>query len=156
MKNRRMLYLAILAGLLVAMGAIPALAAVDTPMYVHQSRVAHTGRSSGGTDDIAGFIHIQDVNYDRVAGAEVTADWTWLLNDGTDGKLLGQTATTGDQGLAVFDDLYKGYGEYTICVTDVTHNDGDPDTNWVYASELNWVGQTCATLVVAPQYAPGR
>jgi hypothetical protein len=151
MKTRRMLYFAILAGLLVTMSAIPALAAEgDIPMYVHQSRVAHTGRSSGGTDDIVGYIHIRDDNLERVAGAEVTADWQWTLFDGTEGELAGQTATTGDQGLAVFDDLYEGYGEYTICVTTVTK------TGWEYVPDSNWEGQTCATLVVAPQYQPGK
>ena len=54
MKTRRMLYLAVLAGLLVTMSALPALAVDDIPMYVHQSRVAYTGRSSGGPDDIVG------------------------------------------------------------------------------------------------------
>jgi hypothetical protein len=147
-----MLSLAILVGLLAALGALPALADGEIPMYVHQSRVAYTGRSSGGPDDIVGYVHIRDDNLARVVGAIVTVDWSWTLAGGAEGELLGATATTGDQGLAVFDGLYEEYGEYTICVTDVTMDGG----GWVYDPGMNWEGQTCATLVVAPRYAPGR
>lgn len=148
MKTRRMLYLAILAGLLVAMGALPALAVDDIPipMDVHQSRVAYTGRSSGGPDDIVGYVHIQDVNLAKVAGAKVFAVWT--LPDGS--SYIPGWEITNSHGLAVFDDLYEGYGEYTLCVTGVT-KDG-----YEYDESLNWEGQTCAALVVASKYQPGK
>ena len=146
MKTRRMLYLAILAGLLVTMSALPALAVDDIPMYVHQSRVAYTGRSSGGPDDIVGYVHIQDVNLAKVEGAMVLAVWT--LPD--DSLYTPEGVETNSHGLAVFDDLWEGFGEYTLCVTGVTK------AGWEYDESLNWEGQTCATLVMPPQYQPGK
>lgn len=115
MKAKPLLYLVIVVGLLIPLGAGPVAADDgDIPMWVHRLRVAYTGRSSTGPDDIVAFAHIRDATLDMVEGAEVTAEWTF---NGTFVK--SETVETNTQGIAEFR-LWLGRGVYQICVTDVT------------------------------------
>ncbi len=126
MKAKHVLYILIVAGLLVPMIAVPALAAEDDiPMWVHRARLAHTGRSSSGVDAIVAFIHIRDATLDMVEGAAVMAVWT--LPDGTNYQ---EETLTNEQGIAIFT-LWEGRGDYQICVTSVT-KDG-----WLYDPTLD-------------------
>ena len=59
MKAKKLLCLAILAGILVLAIAVPVMAA-DTPMWIQRVRLAYTGRSSSGPDAVVAFIHIRD------------------------------------------------------------------------------------------------
>jgi hypothetical protein len=138
MKAKHLLYLTIILGILVSLSAVPALAEEgDTPipMWVHRARLAYTGRSSGGSDDMKAYIHIRDATLDMVEGATVTAAWTVpdrTLPDGTTiTKQVIVDELTNRQGIAIFS-IWEGWGDYEICVTDVT-KDGR-----VYDPELDW------------------
>ena len=143
MKAKQVLYLVIILGLLAPIGAFAVLAEeADIPMWVHQLMVTYTGRSSGGPDNIVALVHIHDANQDRVEGAMVTAEW--VLPDGA--VYPAEAVETTVQGIAEFS-IFKGAGDYTICVTGVS-KDG-----WEYDSELN--RDTCATFLLPP-YKPVR
>lgn len=137
MKAKHLLYILIIAGLLVPMGALTVLAEEgDIPMWIHRARLAYIGRSSGGPDSMVGYIHIRDATLDMVEGATVTAEWTL-----PDGSIVEHEASTNSRGIAEFR-VWVGRGEYTICVTDVTK------AGWAYDPDLNFDGP-CATLTSA-------
>lgn len=123
MKAKALLYLAVVVGLLLPLGAGPVMAEEAIPMWVHRLRVAYTGRSSTGPDDVVAFAHIRDATLDMVAGAKVTAEWKFY-----GAFVKSETVETNAQGIAVFK-LWLGRGVYQICVTDVTKPgwDWDPD-----------------------------
>ena len=117
MKTKHLLYLTIALGILVSLSAVPALAEEgDTPipMWVHRARLAYTGRSSGGPDSIKAYFHIRDATLDMVEEATVTAEWT--LPDGT---TITERVLTNERGIAIFS-VWEGWGDYKICVIDVT------------------------------------
>lgn len=139
MKLKQVLYAAILAGLLVSLGALPAgiqpaLADDPTTMWVHRARLAYTGRSSHGPDAMVAFIHIRDANLEMVPGATVSAEWTF-----PDGTTLLDAAVTNEQGIAILS-LWEGRGQYQICVLDVTR------AGWLYDASLDREGCAVFTL----------
>jgi len=137
MKAKKLLYLAIVAGILVSTVAAPVLAGEDPiPMWVHRARLAYNGRSSSGPDRMVTLIHVRDATNDMVAGATVTAEWT--VPD-PDEPVFRETMLTNLQGIARFS-VWEGRGEYKICVIDVT-KDG-----WQYESILD--RETCAFFTV--------
>ncbi len=141
MKIKRVLYLAIIMGLLASMGAIPVLAEEgDIPMWVHRARLTYTGRSSGGPDMMIAYIHIRDADLDMVEGAIVSAEWT--LPDGT---VEVTEAETNVQGIAEFG-IFEGAGDYEIWVTEVTK------AGWEYDPDLN--RETCAIYWLPPYPYP--
>lgn len=145
-----MLYIVIVAGLLASAVALPALADEgDIEMWVHRARVAYTGRSSGSSDDMVAFIHIRDANLEMVEGALVTAVWTWEVR-GVEGTSEELEMKTNEQGIAVFDDMWHGAGDYTICVTGVTKADAE-NVSWEYNATLN--RETCDEFILPP-YQP--
>jgi hypothetical protein len=142
MKIQRMLFLVVLVGLLASMGASSILAEEgDIPMWVQRARLTYTGRSSGGPDQMIAFIHIRDAELNMVEGAIVTAEWT-LPDETTLGPV---TASTNIQGIAEFG-IFKGAGDYMICVTGVTK------TDWEYDASLN--RETCAIYWLPPYPYP--
>lgn len=142
MKIKRVLYLAIIVGLLVSMGAIPVLAEEevgDIPMWVHRARLTYTGRSSGGPDEMVAYIHIRDAELNMVDGAIVSATWTTINTEEpvSDSLAVG----TNDQGIAVFE-FFAGAGDYEICVTEVTKTGWE----WIRGAE----GEDCARYWLPP------
>ena len=117
MKAKHLLYLTIILGILVSLSAVPALADEgDTPtlMWVHRARLAYTGRSSNGPDSIKAYVHIRDATLDMVEDAMVTAEWTL-----PDGNTKTEQVLTDVRGIAIFS-VWEGWGDYKICVTNVT------------------------------------
>jgi hypothetical protein len=143
MKMRQVVYLAVVAGLLMLMVGLPAMAEEgDIPMWVHQLSVTYTGRSHWGPDAITALAHIHDANHDRVEGATVTAQWT--LPDGTVCTEVDEE--TNVQGIAEFS-TFEGAGDYTICVSGVTK------VGWEYDPDSN--RDTCATFILPPYQPEG-
>ena len=134
--GKKLLFMAMVLGML-AVVAVPVLAAEPVTMWVHQTMVTYTGRSSGGPDSMMAYAHIRDANYERVAGATVTATWTL-----PSGETVVQPAVTTVQGIAKFY-IFAGAGNYTFCVDDVQKE------NWEYDATLNG-DNTCASYVLPP------
>jgi hypothetical protein len=139
MRTRKILYLAIAAAILSLAVALPALAEEPIPMWIQRNRMAWTGRSSGGPDMVVAKIHIFDANRAMVTDAKVTATWTHTGPLGTT-IIAGVDSFTAFQGIAEFR-LWKGRGEYEICVTDVDKG------GWLYDPTLNF-GSECSSIDV--------
>jgi hypothetical protein len=138
----KLLFVALIAVVLGAMIAVPAMAEEDEgiPTWVSSVRLAYNGRSSSSSDRIVGMVHIRDANLATVEGAAVTAEWS--LPDGT---VKEETAVTAFQGIATFK-VWAGSGKYQLCVSEVTKG------GWLYDSDLNV--ETCGVLEVKWPYAP--
>ena len=133
MKAKKLLYLAILAGILVSTIAVPVLAEGDAIlMWVHRARLNYIGRCVTEPDQLVALIHIRDAENDMVEGAKVIATWTPPV-----GPTFSESELTGAQGFARFS-LWAGKGTYTFCVTDVI-KDG-----WQYDETLD--RERCATF----------
>jgi hypothetical protein len=151
MKAKHLLYILVIAGLLVPTVALPVLAddsVIPMPIWVHQARVAYTGRSSTGPDAIVAYVHIRDDNLERVEGATVTANWEWKLREGTFTR-DGVQAVTNEQGIAIFE-IFEGAGDYTICVDFVAKDSNEAGDSWEYTPESNWVVPPCDTYILPP------
>ena len=133
MKAKKLLYLAIVAGILALTIAVPVLAVEDPIlMWVHRARLNYNGRASTCPDQMVALIHIRDAENDMVEGAEVTAEWT--LPDLT---TVTEYRLTGAQGFARFS-RWDGKGTYKFCVKGVT-KDG-----WQYDETLD--RESCPTF----------
>jgi hypothetical protein len=139
MKSGKWLFVAVVATMLVAMAAVPAMA--EVPMSVTQVRLAYNGRSSHSSDRVVAMVHVRDANMAAVEGAEVSATWTL-----PDGRKVDATAETEFQGIASFQ-LWAGYGEYELCVTNV-QKDG-----WAYDPGQNT--ESCGSLLITWPFNPG-
>jgi len=108
------LCLALVVTVLLALLAVPALAGTsETPMWVSRVRLAHTGRSTSGTDAIVALVRVRDANRRNVAGATVTVRWT--VPNAPAFTTTGITSRTGYARLST----WTGSGTYGLSVINV-------------------------------------
>jgi hypothetical protein len=131
MEARKILFVSLAVVALALAVALPALAEEPIAMWIQRNRIAWTGRSSGGPDEVVAKIHIFDETRSMVAGASVAAVWTHVDSDNKITVIEPDPVDTAFQGIAEFG-IWLGRGDYQICVTDVVKE------GWLYAPELNF------------------
>lgn len=95
---------------------------------MHVADITYSTKSRGPHTWLTIEVAIVDSNGDPVSSADVTIDVEY-----PDGSVSTYTATTGSDGIAVFELKKVPSGEYTVTVTDVTH------TNYTYDATANVV-----------------